>query len=155
MKGAVGTSASFEKLLGKAGKARAPRGESDGCPGAELLSSGDPDVPPEGRLHPPILPRFDSRVCHKFGLDLRVLQSPPSVRLSEPMEELQVGSSAMPFKRNPVTPERMCSLARVVSDVSLRLLSRTLHNNILERTLDDSAAGGSRSLRRSSPSTSA
>jgi adenylosuccinate lyase len=77
--------------------------------------------------------------CHKFGLDLRVLQSPTFGEMSEPMEELQVGSSAMPFKRNPVTAERMCSLARLVSAFPPVAFTNAA-NNILERTLDDSAS---------------
>ena len=45
----------------------------------------------------------------------------------------------MPFKRNPVTAERMCSLARIVSVMPL-VASMNASNSILERTLDDSAA---------------
>jgi len=77
--------------------------------------------------------------CHKFGLDLRVMQSPAFGELSEPIKDLQVGSSAMPFKRNPVLAERMCSLARLVAALPAVGFSNAA-NSVLERTLDDSAA---------------
>jgi adenylosuccinate lyase len=77
--------------------------------------------------------------CHKFGLDLRVLQSPGFGELSEPIEDKQVGSSAMPFKHNPVLAERMCSLARLVSVLPAVAFSNAAFS-ILERTLDDSAS---------------
>ena len=79
-----------------------------------------------------------SQSVHKFGLDIRILQSPVFGEISEPVSKSQVGSSTMAFKRNPVSSERMCSLARYVST----LPNNTFMNaafNILERTLDDSA----------------
>ncbi len=75
---------------------------------------------------------------HKFALDLRILQSPPFGEWSEPFGAKQVGSSAMPFKRNPIAAENIDSLTRL-----LAALPRTTWDNaamsILERTLDDSA----------------
>ena len=52
---------------------------------------------------------------HKFAFDLRLLQSPPFGEWSEPFGEKQVGSSAMPFKRNPITAENIDSLTRLVA----------------------------------------
>jgi adenylosuccinate lyase len=75
---------------------------------------------------------------HKFAFDLRILQSPPIGELSEPFGEKQVGSSAMPFKRNPVTSEKIDSLARVLAQMP-RLAWDNAAHSLLERTLDDSA----------------
>lgn len=75
---------------------------------------------------------------HKFAFDLRIQQAPQFKTLAEPFGEKQVGSSAMPFKRNPVGAEKVCSLARSVlafNSVAWINASTTL----LERTLDDSA----------------
>jgi adenylosuccinate lyase len=75
---------------------------------------------------------------HKFAFDLRILQTPSIGELAEPFGSKQVGSSAMPFKRNPINAEKIDSLAR-----SLAQLPRQAWDNAalsgLERTLDDSA----------------
>ena len=75
---------------------------------------------------------------HKFMFDLRVLQSPSIGEWSEPFREKQVGSSAMPFKRNPVTAEKIDSLARWVAALP-RVAWDNAALSLLERTLDDSA----------------
>lgn len=75
---------------------------------------------------------------HKFALDLRVLQSPVIGEESEPFGKSQVGSSAMPFKKNPINAEKIDSLTRLISSY----YSAAWENSslqILERTLDDSA----------------
>lgn len=76
--------------------------------------------------------------CAKFAGDLRILQSPPVGEWSEPFSKLQVGSSAMPFKKNPITSEKICSLARFVTQLPAVALENASHS-YLERTLDDSA----------------
>jgi adenylosuccinate lyase len=75
---------------------------------------------------------------HKFALDLRVMQSPMLGQAREPFGEKQVGSSAMPFKRNPVRAEKICSLARVVASAAQTAWENAA-SSLLERTLDDSA----------------
>lgn len=75
---------------------------------------------------------------HKFAFDLRILQSPPFGEWSEPFGEKQVGSSAMPFKRNPITAENIDSLARLVARLPMIAWDNAALS-LLERTLDDSA----------------
>ena len=75
---------------------------------------------------------------YKFAFDLRLLQSPPLGELSEPFGERQVGSSAMPFKRNPVRAEKINSLGRFLAGLP-RLAWENAAHSLLERTLDDSA----------------
>jgi adenylosuccinate lyase len=75
---------------------------------------------------------------HKFALDFRVLQSPPFGEWAEPFGQKQVGSSAMPFKRNPINTENICSLARYVAGLPAVAWDNA-SQAILERSLDDSA----------------
>lgn len=76
--------------------------------------------------------------AHKFAFDLRLLQSEVIGELAEPFGSEQVGSSAMPFKRNPVDSEKIDSLARALSVAPLTAWNNYA-NSLLERTLDDSA----------------
>ncbi|MDA4118298.1 MAG: adenylosuccinate lyase [Thaumarchaeota archaeon] len=139
IKGAVGTSASFKKLIGSASKVHGLEEDVMSDLGLGYFDVSTQTYP--RKLDYLILAALASVAasCAKFGLDLRILQSPTFGELSEPIEESQVGSSAMPFKRNPVTAERMCSLARVVSVMPL-VAFMNASSSILERTLDDSAA---------------
>ena len=75
---------------------------------------------------------------YKFAFDLRILQSPPFGEWSEPFREKQVGSSAMPFKQNPVNAEKLNSLGRMLAQLPRVAWDNAAHS-LLERTLDDSA----------------
>jgi adenylosuccinate lyase len=72
----------------------------------------------------------------KLGHDLRILAHLREVE--EPFESEQIGSSAMPYKRNPMRAERICAMSRHVITLSLDPL-QTAATQWLERTLDDSA----------------
>ena len=72
----------------------------------------------------------------KIGHDLRILAHLREVE--EPFESEQIGSSAMPYKRNPMRAERMCALSRHVIVLS-QDAAFTAATQWLERTLDDSA----------------
>ena len=75
---------------------------------------------------------------YKFAFDLRLLQSPAFGELGEPFGLSQVGSSAMPFKRNPIKAEKIDSLARSLAQMPRVAWDNAAHS-LLERTLDDSA----------------
>ena len=137
-KGTTGTQASFLELFdGDEGKVRELDRRVAGAFGF------DGAVPVSGQTY---TRKVDSRIldawsgiaqsASKFGTDLRLLQHEGEVL--EPAETEQVGSSAMPYKRNPMRAERMCGLARYV--MALREnTAYTAATQWLERTLDDSA----------------
>lgn len=74
--------------------------------------------------------------AYKFSNDMRILQS--FEEMEEPFEKNQIGSSAMPYKRNPMRSERISALARYVIVDSLNP-ALTAGTQWFERTLDDSA----------------
>ena len=78
------------------------------------------------------------QTLYKIAFDLRLLQSPPLGEMSEPFGSRQVGSSAMPFKRNPVKAEKIDSLGRYLAGLPRMAWDNAAHS-LLERTLDDSA----------------
>jgi adenylosuccinate lyase len=139
IKGAVGTSASFAELLQGTGWSPAEL-EMRVMTRLELEA-----FPVTTQTYPR---KQDWRVLNalaglaaslnKLMFDLRVLQSPAAGEWAEPFQSQQVGSSAMPFKRNPVTAEKVNSLARWVAALP-RIAWDNAALSLLERTLDDSA----------------
>lgn len=146
IKGAVGTSASYQKLLqdlpsGKAGKKVTPFELEEKIMSNLKLEAVDVS----GQTYPRKIDWFVvtalaniAQSLHKFNFDLRLMQSPEFGEWSEPRSSKRVGSSAMPFKKNPDKAEKVCSLCRYV----FSLLNTAWGNpalSLLERTLDDSA----------------
>lgn len=74
--------------------------------------------------------------AHKFGNDIRLLAHLQEIE--EPFSSKQIGSSAMPYKRNPMRSERICSLSRFLISLNENPLY-TAATQWLERSLDDSA----------------
>ncbi len=139
LRGAVGTAASYEQLL------------TDASMTAAELSArvmADLDLP-EYDVVTQTYPRKQDWLVlnalaglagslYKFAFDLRLLQSPPLGEWAEPFGRQQVGSSAMPIKRNPINAEKIDSLARFVAALPRVAWDNAAHS-LLERTLDDSA----------------
>jgi len=139
VRGAVGTSASYTRLLD--GTPRSPRQQEDDVLGRFDLSARDVATQTYPRKLDYLLLSALAGMgasLSKFAFDVRVLASPGFGDIAEPFGSKQVGSSAMPFKRNPVLAERIDSLARLLpayADVAWQNAA----TNLLERTLDDSA----------------
>ncbi len=139
MKGAVGTRASYKEVLTE-GKISANKLDQMvmqklGISGA--LISSQTNSRKNDYLVLVVLASIASSLS-KFALDLRVMQSPAFGEVTEPFGKNQVGSSAMPFKKNPVRAEKICSLARYIGALPQVVLENA-SLSILERTLDDSA----------------
>ena len=137
-KGAVGTSASYQQLL--QGTALTPRDMEASIMGTLEL--------PAFEISTQTYPRKQDwqvlnalaglgMTIYKFAFDLRLLQSPPFGEWGEPFGSRQVGSSAMPFKRNPINAENINSLARYLAALPHVMWDNAAHS-LLERTLDDS-----------------
>lgn len=140
MKGAVGTSASYVALL-KDQKMDAFELEE------HIMSELSIDsVAISGQTYPrkidllviELLTNIAASL-HKFCFDYRIMQSPGFGEWMEARSAKRVGSSAMPFKRNPDKAEKVCSLARYVSSLFAVAWSNPALS-LLERTLDDSAS---------------
>ncbi len=139
LKGATGTQASFQEILQD-----------------NSLTPGQLEADVMDRLSLPYYPvatqtysrRQDLRLVqtlatvgatlHKFALDFRLLQSPAFGEWAEPFAAHQVGSSAMPFKRNPINMENVNSLTRQLASLPAVAWDNA-GQAILERSLDDSA----------------
>lgn len=139
MKGAVGTAASYAHLLRDT--KLAPANLDEKVMEKLGLESSLITTQVSSRKHDYLVLSLVASIASslaKFAGDVRILQSPPIGEWSEPFGKKQVGSSAMPFKKNPITCEKICSLARFIQALPpVALENATL--SYLERTLDDSA----------------
>lgn len=139
IKGAVGTAGSYAVLLQGTGMSVFDlEGRVMQRLGLEAVAVSTQTYPRKSDLLALNALASLAQTLHRFALDLRLLQSPAFGELSEPFGARQVGSSAMPFKRNPVLAERICSLARLVAALPAVAWSNAA-STMLERTLDDSA----------------
>ncbi len=77
-----------------------------------------------------------AQTAQKFSNDMRLLQHLKEIE--EPFGKKQIGSSAMPYKRNPMRAERMAALSRFIIS-NAQNAAFTAAEQWLERTLDDSA----------------
>ena len=140
-KGAVGTSASYTMLLAS----QASNVSASELETRAMAALGIESFPVTSQVYPRkqdwyILNALAGLAgsLYKFAFDLRLLQSSGIGEMSESFATTQVGSSAMPFKRNPVEAEKMNSLARYLSTLPHIAWENAAHS-LLERTLDDSA----------------
>jgi adenylosuccinate lyase len=137
LKGAVGTAASYSKLVGEKEAEKLETEVMNSLEIESVLIAGQTSPRKFDTLIAQLLSSI-AQSLHKFAFDMRVLQSAGFGEWVEPFGKKQVGSSAMPFKKNPVKSEQICSLARFVVS-----LERTAWDNaalsLLERTIDDSA----------------
>ncbi len=136
-KGAVGTGASYAELLGveKLEEFEAALSERLDIPFYPVAAQ----TYPRKQDYTVIAALAGlAQSLYKFAFDLRLLQSPSLGELAEPFGSQQVGSSAMPFKRNPIRAEKIDSLARYLASLP-RLAWDNAAHSLLERTLDDSA----------------
>ena len=136
-KGAVGTSASYSELVGENNLERFETLLSQAL-GLEFYPATAQTYPRKQDYTLLSAMAGLGGSISKFAADLRFLQSTPIGELYEPFGEKQVGSSAMPFKRNPVKAEEINSLARVLAQMPVTAWHNAA-NSFLERTLDDSA----------------
>lgn len=137
-KGTTGTQASFMELFG---------GDEGKIDELERLIAEDMGfsgcVPVSGQTYSRKVDAYMlsalsgiAQSAYKFSNDMRILQS--FEELEEPFESTQIGSSAMPYKRNPMRSERISALARYVIADSVNP-AFTAATQWFERTLDDSA----------------
>ena len=140
VKGTTGTQASFMELFkGDADKIRAV----DASIAREMGFDPEAVIPVSGQTYSRKVDAFIlnalagiAQSCMKFATDLRLLAN--FKEMEEPFEKNQIGSSAMPYKRNPMRCERICALARYLM-VDVLNPSFTAGTQWFERTLDDSA----------------
>lgn len=137
LKGAVGTQASYTKLVKQENVKEMEQKVMEKLGLDPVLVANQVGLRKADLFVAQLLTSI-AQSLYKFAFDLRLMQSPGFGEWQEPFGKSQVGSSAMPFKKNPMKAEQICSLARLVESLS----SNAFENaslSLLERTLDDSA----------------
>ena len=140
LRGATGTQASFASLFGGDGR---KVDELEDAIERALVTEPRTSLHLTGQTYPRVIDTFIladlasvASVLHKIATDIRLLCN--RKELDEPFEDKQIGSSAMPYKRNPMRCERICGLARFVMNLVGNAYD-TAATQWLERTLDDSS----------------
>lgn len=136
IKGSVGTSASYSSLL-RSTEVQQMEEKVMKELGIDAVTIASQTAPRKLEYFVASLLSSISQSLYKFAFDMRIMQSPGFGEWQEPFGQKQVGSSAMPFKRNPWKAEQICSLARLVFHLSEVTRDNAAHM-LLERTLDDS-----------------
>jgi len=137
MKGAVGTAASYTALLSQE-KAQTMEDAVMKALGISAIDIASQTGPRKIEFFVTTALSSIAQSLYKFAFDVRIMQSPGFSEWQEPFGKKQVGSSAMPFKRNPIKSEQICSLARLITNLANTSKDNAMHM-LLERTLDDSA----------------
>ncbi len=151
LRGATGTQASFLALFGgQANKVKELEEKFVYAMCSQHEAFDDVYIEPKhqsrqltGQTYPRVYDTFiladlasTASVLHKIATDIRLLSN--RKELDEPFGKSQIGSSAMPYKRNPMKCERICGLARFVMNMVGNAYD-TAATQWLERTLDDSS----------------
>ncbi len=145
LRGATGTQASFLNLLGNQSDVDALESEFLSRFAASSKGAVQATYANElsGQTYPRVVDAFVlsdlasvASVLHKIATDIRLLSNRKEI--DEPFGAKQIGSSAMPYKRNPMKCERICGLTRFVMNLVGNAYD-TAATQWLERTLDDSS----------------
>ncbi|HZE87530.1 MAG TPA: adenylosuccinate lyase [Methylomirabilota bacterium] len=137
LKGAVGTQASYTKLLDEKNVQAMEKRVMEKLGIDPVLIANQVGLRKADLFVAQLLTSI-AQTLYKFAFDLRVMQSAGFGEWQEPFGKTQIGSSAMPFKKNPIKSEQICSLARLVESLAKNAWENA-SLSLLERTLDDSA----------------
>jgi adenylosuccinate lyase len=138
IKGATGTQASFLELFD---------GDHDKVDELDHMICSSIGFDNTYMVTGQVYPRIDDAIlislltavgagCQKIATDIRLLAG--KKELAEGFGANQVGSSAMPYKRNPLYCERVCGLAKLMPGLATSAMA-TASEQWLERSLDDSS----------------
>lgn len=143
VKGTTGTQASFLALFADDADAHGKVEKLDQMVTQKMGWNPDKRFAVTGQTYPRLLDAMVgaslgtvAAALMKMATDIRLLSN--RMEMDEPFEKKQIGSSAMPYKRNPMRCERMCGLSRFVISL-VQAPFTTASEQWMERTLDDSS----------------